>query len=87
MSSTSPSGYAFVDCNLIVVQAIGGSLNDAQLAQFERDYKVLFGSEFSVPAYEGTTVWIGGRYNPDDGTFSPPELPAQPDSQPEEIVP
>lgn len=70
---SSVSGYAFVDAEMIVVQAIGGDLDERQLAQFERDYKVLFGAEFYVPVLEGVTVWIGGRYNPDKGEFSPPD--------------
>lgn len=68
----SPSGFAFVNADLIVVQAIGGDLNAKQLEQFERDYAVLFGSEFSVPVMEGVTVWIGGTYNPETGQFAPP---------------
>jgi len=74
----SPNGYAFVNAAMVVVNAIGGDLNDQQLAQFERDYGVLFGAEFSVPVYEGTTVWVGGHYNPDTGEFSPP---VEPESQ------
>lgn len=74
----SPNGYAFVNADLVVVNAIGGELNDDQLAQFEHDYRILFGAEFSVPVFEGTIVWVGGRYNPDNGEFSPPT---------EEIVP
>jgi len=78
------SGYAFVNADLVVVNAIGGELNEKQLTQFERDYAALFGAESSVPVYEGTTVWVGGRYNPDTGEFSPPD--PQPESLPVETV-
>ena len=67
-----PDGYAFVNADMVVVNAIGGSLTDAQLIRFERDYAVLFGAEFSVPVYAGTTAWIGGVYNPETGEFSQP---------------
>lgn len=83
----SPKGYAFVNAEMIVVNAIGGDLDADALKVFESDYRVLFGAEFSVPVFDGMTVWIGGRYNPDDGTFSPPEPIAQPEPMTEEIVP
>jgi hypothetical protein len=67
------SGYAFVNAEMIVVQAIGGELDERQLAQFEHDYGILFGAEFYVPVLEDVTVWIGGRYNPENGAFAPPE--------------
>jgi len=66
------AGYAFVNAEMKVVNAIGGALSELQLALLERDYAVLFGAEFSVPVYEGTTVWVGGRYNPDTGEFTQP---------------
>ena len=75
MSFTPPSGYAFVNAEMVVVNAIGGELNEQQLTQFARDYAILFGAEFSVAVPEGTTVWIGGCYNPDTGEFSPPIEP------------
>jgi hypothetical protein len=84
MSSTPLSGYAFVNAEMVVVNAIGGELNEQQLTQFARDYRALFGAEFSVPVYEGTTVWVGGRYNPDTGEFSPPD--PQPEPLPTETV-
>lgn len=80
----SVSGYAFVNAQMVVVNAIGGELNEKQLDQFAHDYAILFGAEFSVPVYEGTTVWVGGRYNPDTGEFSPPD--PQPDPLPTEIL-
>ena len=81
----SVSGYAFVNAGMVVVNAIGGELDQKQLAQFQRDYAALFGAEFSVPVYEGTTVWVGGRYNPDTGELSPPD--PQPEPLPMEILP
>jgi len=80
----SANGYAFVNADLVVVNAIGGELDEKQLTQFERDYGVIFDAEFSVPVYEGTTVWVGGRYNPNTGEFSPPD--PQPEPLPTEIV-
>lgn len=80
----SPKGFAFVDAEMIVVNAIGGELDERQLIQFESDYRALFGAEFSVPVFEGQTVWVGGRYNPDTGEFSPPD--PQPDPLPTEIL-
>jgi hypothetical protein len=74
----SANGYAFVNADLVVVNAIGGELDEKQLTQFEHDYGVIFDAEFSVPVYEGTTVWVGGRYNPNTGEFSPP---VEPESQ------
>lgn len=81
------TGFAFVNAEMVVVQAIGGDLSPEQVATFEHDYGILFGAEFSVPVLEGVDVWIGGRYNPEDGTFVPPEHIAQPDQVTEEIVP
>ena len=78
MSSMSPDGYAFVNAEMVVVNAIGGALLPKQLEQFERDYAVLFGAEFSVPVFDGTTVWVGGRYNPETGEFTPPEPAPEP---------
>lgn len=75
MSYMSLSGYAFVNADSIVVQVIGGELNKQQLAQFESDYRVLFAAEFSVPIMENVIAWIGGKYNPDTGEFSPPPQP------------
>jgi len=84
MSFTPPSGYAFVNAEMVVVNAIGGELNEQQLTQFARDYRVLFGAEFSVPVFDGTTVWMGGRYNPETGEFSPPD--PQPEPLPTETL-
>lgn len=82
MWSMSPNGYAFVNAEMVVVNAIGGDLTPSQLVKFERDYAILFGAEFSVPVYEGTTVWVGGRYNPDTGEFSEPEPAPEPLPEP-----
>ena len=81
-SMSQVSGYAFLDANLVVVQAIGGALTPTQLAQFERDYRVLFGAESSVAVLEGVTVWMGGRYNPETGEFSEPEPAPEPQPEP-----
>jgi len=75
MSYTSPKFYAFVDCEMRVVQIIVGALNDAQLAQFEKDYRVIFGAEFWIPVYEDIPIYIGGSYDPDSGAFTPPPSP------------
>jgi hypothetical protein len=68
----SVSGFAFLDAEMVVVNVIGGELDEKQLAQFERDYAALFGAEFSVPVLENVAVWIGGKYDPETGEFSPP---------------
>lgn len=78
MSSTPLSGYAFVNAEMVVVNAIGGELNAMQLERFERDYAILFDAKLSVPVYDGTVVFIGGRYNPDTGEFTQPEPAPQP---------
>jgi hypothetical protein len=84
----SVSGFAFVDSEMVVVNAIGGDLSPEQISLFERDYRVLFGAEFSVPVTEGITVWIGGMYNPEDGTFAPPvqELPVAAEQNVDEVA-
>ena len=78
------SGYAFVNAEMVVVNAIGGDLNEKQLEQFAHDYAILFAAEFYVPVMDGTTVYVGGRYNPDTGEFSPPD--PQPEPLPTETV-
>ena len=75
-------GYAFINADLVVVNAIGGDLTPQQLAMFERDYAVLFGAEFSVPVFPDTTVYVGGRYNPDTGEFTQPEPAPEPQPEP-----
>ena len=77
MSYTRVSGYAFINADLVVVNAIGGDLDETQLTQFQRDYAALFGAEFSVPVLDDVTVWIGGCYDPETGEFFPPELSAE----------
>lgn len=81
MSSTSPKGFAFVNAEMIVVNAIGGNLTPQQVARFEADYRVIFGAEFAIPVYDDTPIYIGGSYDPDSGTFSPPP-PAEPEPDP-----
>jgi len=71
----SIAGFAFVNADMVVVNAIGGDLNPAQLTQFERDYGALFDAEFSIPVEEGVSVWVGGAYDPETGIFSPPPAP------------
>ena len=77
----SVSGYAFINADGIVVQAIGGELDVVQQAQFLRDYSVLFGATAIIEVEGGTSVWIGGTYT--DGQFQPPP---QPDPEPEPEV-
>jgi len=69
----SVSGYAFINADGIVVQAIGGELDVVQQAQFLRDYSVLFGATAIIEVEGGTSVWIGGTYT--DGQFQPPPQP------------
>ena len=73
----SVSGYAFLNAESVVVNAIGGELNDKQQAQFLRDYAILFGATQIVAVDDDTSVWIGGSYT--DGTFSPPPTPLEPE--------
>jgi len=75
-------GYAFINADLVVVNAIGGDLTPQQLALLEHDYGILFGAEFSVPVFAETTVYVGGRYNPDTGEFSQPEPAPEPLPEP-----
>jgi hypothetical protein len=80
--------YAFINAESIVVQLITGTLNDAQQAQFLRDYSVLFGAVAIVGVESDTMVWIGGSYT--DGQFLPPPQPEplpepQPEPEPEVI--
>lgn len=79
----SPKGYAFIDASGIVVTAIAGALTDSQLERFSRDYEIVFGAKTVVPVYEETAFWIGGSYDADSGTFSPPPTP---EPEPEPIV-
>ena len=72
--------YAFINADGTVVQVISGTLNDAQQAQFLRDYSVLFGAVAIVEVESDTMVWIGGTYT--DGQFQPPP---QPEPEPEAI--
>ena len=72
--------YAFINADGTVVQVISGTLNDAQQAQFLRDYSVLFGAVAIIEVEDGTMVWIGGTYT--DGQFQPPP---QPEPEPEAI--
>jgi|LakMenE01Jun11ns_1017448.scaffolds.fasta_scaffold9348394_3 hypothetical protein len=65
--------YAFTKSDGIVVQAITGTLNPAQQAQFLRDYATLFGATAIIEVEGGTSVWIGGTYT--DGVFAPPPQP------------
>lgn len=81
MLSSSPNRYAFVDAEMVVVQIIVGALSESQLARFEADYRVLFRAELSVPVYDDTPVYLGGSYDPQSGTFSPP-----PESESEPVI-
>jgi hypothetical protein len=82
----SPKFYAFINAEMTVVQLIVGALNDSQLAQFERDYRIIFGAEFCVPVYDEKPIYLGGSYDPDSGVFSPPPSP-EPEVVIEEIIP
>ena len=67
--------YAFINAERIVVQVIAGELDETQRAQFLRDYSALFGAEEIVAVESGVVVWIGGSYDSDSGTFTPPPTP------------
>jgi hypothetical protein len=71
--------YAFINSDRIVAQVIVGSLNQTQLAQFERDYAVIFGAISTIEiADDAVPVWIGGTYTPEEG-FLPPPPPPEPE--------
>lgn len=80
------TGYAFVNADMVVVNAIGGELTSDVLAAFERDYAALYGAKFSVPVMEGVTVWVNGTYNQETGEFSPPSEPTPPPESTLEVV-
>ena len=73
--------YAFTNADGIVVQAITGTLNPAQQAQFLRDYATLFDATAIIEVEQGTSVWIGGTYDSAQGFLPPP----QPEPTPEVI--
>jgi len=71
--------YAFTNAEGRVVQAISGSLNESQRAQFLRDYAILFGATSAIElADDAVRVWIGGTYTPEEG-FLPPPPPPEPE--------
>jgi hypothetical protein len=73
--------YAFIGPENEVRQVIAGALYPEQLAQFERDYAVIFGATSVVEiGDDAISVWIGGTYTPEAG-FTPPPSP-----EPEPIV-
>jgi hypothetical protein len=67
--------YAFSDIYGTVVQIIDGHLDLQQQQQFLNDYRVLFGATMIVTVDEDIAVWIGGSYDANSGTFSPPPSP------------
>lgn len=74
--------YAFIAPAKEVRQVISGALNPEQLAHFERDYSVIFGTTSVVEiSDDAIPVWIGGTYDATSGEFSPPQSP-----EPEPIV-
>lgn len=67
--------YAFINAENEVRQVIVGAVSPDQLAQFERDYAVIFGTTAVVEINDDSIpVWIGGSYTPDAG-FTPPPAP------------
>jgi hypothetical protein len=78
--------YAFLNANSIVVNLISGALSAQQKAQFLRDYAILFGAVDFVGVEDGVPVWMGGSYDPDSGTFTPPPSP-EPEPEPIEEEP
>lgn len=75
------SRYAFINAERVVVQVIVGELDEIQRAQFLRDYSVLFRAEEVLAVESDAIVWIGGSYDSDSGTFTPPPTP-----EPEVVV-
>ena len=73
--------YAFITSGGTVAQIIVGELDEIQRAQFLRDYSALFGATKIVAVESGVAVSIGGSYDSDSGTFTPPPAP-----EPEVIV-
>lgn len=65
--------YAFTNADGTVVQAITGTLNADEQAQFLRDYAILFGAVAIIEVEQGTSLWIGGTYT--DGVFTEPPQP------------
>ena len=81
-----PDRYAFISADGVVVQVISGILSETQLSTFLSDYRALFGAESAIAiADPSVSVWIGGSYNPESGTFAPPPSP-EPEQLVEEIV-
>ena len=82
--------YAFISPESEVRQVIAGALYPEQLAQFERDYAVIFGTTSVVEiGDDAISVWIGGTYTPEAGFTPPPEPEPEPivaDAPIEEIV-
>jgi len=74
-SYMSPNVYAFLNAEMIVVNVISGVLTPVEVQRFERDYAILFNATMSVPVEQGVSVWIGGRYDLESGTFTPPPSP------------
>ena len=75
--------YAFISPENEVRQVIAGALYPEQLAQFERDYAVIFGTTSVVKiGDDAIPVWIGGTYTSEAG-FTPPPSP---EPEPEPIV-
>ena len=67
--------YAFISPENEVRQVIAGALYPEQLAQFERDYSIIFGTTSVVEiGDDAIPVWIGGSYTPEAG-FTPPPAP------------
>jgi hypothetical protein len=73
--------YAFINAEGIVVNLIVGALSPIEQHRLLADYRVLFGAVQIVAVDDGASVWIGGTYDPDSGTFTPPPTP-----EPEPIV-
>jgi hypothetical protein len=72
--------FAFVTSDNTVAQVIAGDLDVSQLDQFLRDYAVLFGATSYVEVADtGAVIYIGGTYNPVDGTFAQPYTPPPPE--------
>jgi hypothetical protein len=82
----SPDRYAFINDEGVVVNIISGALEESQLAQFLRDYAILFAAVNFVRVEDDAPVWIGGSYDSDSGTFTPPPTP-EPEPVIEEILP
>ena len=78
--------YAFISADGVVVNLIVGALSPIEEERFLADYRALFGATSFVVVASEVPVWIGGSYDSDSGTFTPPPTP-EPEAVIEEMIP